>query len=118
MDALSENNSVSFSKDFQLLTQHLRHPETFDLPAYQVEVALRPYQERGVQWLSMLHHYGFGGILADDMGLGKTIATLALVNSVPYDSAHVEKNRYASKTTLIVVPMSLLTQWKEEFEWT
>lgn len=57
-----------------------------------------------------------GGILADEMGLGKTIATLALVNSVPYDSAHVEKNRYASKTTLIVVPMSLLTQWKEEFE--
>ncbi|MGX9642073.1 SNF2-related protein [Streptococcus pneumoniae] len=25
----------------------------------------------------MLHHYGFGGILADDMGLGKTLQTIA-----------------------------------------
>ncbi|KAI5957480.1 RAD5 [Candida theae] len=57
-----------------------------------------------------------GGILADEMGLGKTIATLALINSVPYDKAHDVENRYASKTTLIVMPMSLLTQWKEEFE--
>ncbi|KAI5951962.1 RAD5 [Candida jiufengensis] len=58
-----------------------------------------------------------GGILADEMGLGKTIATLALVNSVPYDiSEENTKKRYASKTTLIVVPMSLLSQWKDEFE--
>ena len=77
MDALSESDSVRFSKDFQLLTQHLSKPETFDLPTYKVEAGLRPYQEKGVQWLSMLHHYGFGGILADDMGLGKTLQTIA-----------------------------------------
>ncbi|KAI5960598.1 RAD5 [Candida pseudojiufengensis] len=58
-----------------------------------------------------------GGILADEMGLGKTIATLALINSVPYDTnIDNNKKRYASKTTLIVVPMSLLSQWKDEFE--
>ena len=87
MAALSESDSVRFSKDFQLLTQHLSKPETFDLPTYKVEAGLRPYQEKGVQWLSMLHHYGFGGILADDMGLGKTLQTIA------YLSAHLEEGQ-------------------------
>ncbi|CAN3361744.1 DNA repair protein Rad5p [Diutina catenulata] len=61
-----------------------------------------------------------GGILADEMGLGKTISTLALVNSVPYDtstpSTLTSKKRYAARTTLVVVPMSLLSQWKSEFD--
>mgnify|MGYP001173995695 CR=1 FL=1 len=63
-----------------------------------------------------------GGILADEMGLGKTISTLALINSVPMDVMFEEnkeledKTIYASKTTLIIVPMSLLSQWQKEFE--
>lgn len=59
-----------------------------------------------------------GGILADEMGLGKTISTLSLIHSVPYDTSNeTTRNRnYASKTTLVVVPMSLLSQWKAEFD--
>lgn len=75
-----------------------------------------------------------GGLLADEMGLGKTISTLAMISMVPCDTDPVEeKNKreneigmndygykndkpYASKTTLIVVPMSLLFQWQKEFE--
>lgn len=63
-----------------------------------------------------------GGILADEMGLGKTISTLALINSVPIDllfeenKAVEDEKIYASKTTLIIVPMSLLTQWQKEFD--
>lgn len=59
-----------------------------------------------------------GGILADEMGLGKTILTLALIMSAPYDddSALVGYKNYASKSTLIIVPMSLLSQWKSEFD--
>ena len=34
---------------------------------------LRPYQERGLAWLSFLGNLGLGGILADEMGLGKCI---------------------------------------------
>jgi hypothetical protein len=30
---------------------------------------LRPYQERGVDWLQFLRAAGLGGVLADDMGL-------------------------------------------------
>lgn len=59
-----------------------------------------------------------GGVLADEMGLGKTILTLSLVHSVPYDigaETPIPRN-YASKSTLVVVPMSLLSQWKSEFE--
>ncbi len=106
MDSLSENDSVRFSEDFQQLAQHLRKPETFDLPSYHVEVDLRPYQERGVQWLSMLHHYGFGGILADDMGLGKTLQTIA------YLSAHLEDGQ----RVLVLSPSSLIYNWQDEFK--
>ena len=34
---------------------------------------LRPYQERGLAWLSFLGDLGLGGILADDMGSGKCV---------------------------------------------
>lgn len=59
-----------------------------------------------------------GGILADEMGLGKTISALALINSVPYDtkSSLLGNSDYASQTTLVIVPMSLLSQWKKEFD--
>lgn len=64
-----------------------------------------------------------GGILADEMGLGKTITTFSLVLSCPKDLRyeqlpvdHVERiTDYAYSTTLIVVPMALLTQWEKEF---
>ncbi|KAF3991732.1 hypothetical protein FT663_02605 [Candidozyma haemuli var. vulneris] len=66
----------------------------------------------------MMKSFMKGGILADEMGLGKTISILSLVHSVPYDSSalNFEPPRYASKTTLVVVPMSLLSQWKSEFD--
>ena len=41
---------------------------------------LRPYQERGLSWLSFLGELGLGGVLADDMGLGKTIQLLSLIS--------------------------------------
>ena len=40
---------------------------------------LRPYQERGLAWMSFLGNLGLGGILADSMGLGKTIQLLGLM---------------------------------------
>ena len=62
---------------------------------------LRPYQERGLSWLSFLSRLGLGGILADDMGLGKTAQTLALLLSAPGPS-------------LLICPMSLLSNWRKE----
>ncbi|WP_328601167.1 DEAD/DEAH box helicase [Actinomadura physcomitrii] len=71
-------------------------PETF-------RGTLRPYQERGLAWLSFLSGLGLGGILADDMGLGKTAQTLALLLAAP-------------GRTLLVCPMSLVGNWQREAE--
>ncbi|MGT2908203.1 DEAD/DEAH box helicase [Streptococcus dentiloxodontae] len=105
LDAMADKESVSFSDDFYRLAQHLRRPETFELPEFDVKTELRPYQKRGVQWLSMLHHYGFGGVLADDMGLGKTLQTIA------YLSAHLNRD----ERVLVLTPSSLIYNWQDEF---
>jgi SNF2 family DNA or RNA helicase len=64
---------------------------------------LRPYQERGVGWLSFLGGLGLGACLADDMGLGKTAQLLATVLSDAVDGP-----------TLVVCPVSVLGNWQRE----
>jgi SNF2 family DNA or RNA helicase len=46
---------------------------------------LRPYQERGLAWLTFLGDLGLGAILADDMGLGKCVMprSAVFVNGSP-----------------------------------
>ena len=104
-DILEDQENVSFSEGFRQLAYDLRHPEEFQLPSLQVEAELRDYQELGVKWLSMLNHYGFGGILADDMGLGKTLQTIAFLTAV----------LRGSKNALILAPSSLVYNWQDEF---
>ena len=76
---------------------------------------LRPYQERGLAWLSFLSDLGLGGILADDMGLGKSVQTLALLD-------HERMRRGVpgvpprTGPTLLVCPMSLVGNWQREAE--
>jgi SNF2 family DNA or RNA helicase len=69
---------------------------------------LYPYQEDGLQWLMYCCINRIGGILADDMGLGKTAQIIALVaNLIETDIL---------KPILIVVPSTLLENWKREFQ--
>ncbi|WP_432923485.1 SNF2-related protein [Microbispora sp. CA-135349] len=68
---------------------------------------LRPYQERGLAWLTFMSQIGLGGILADDMGLGKTAQTLSLLTKERESGEPVE-------ATLLVCPMSLLSNWQKE----
>ncbi|WP_327093123.1 DEAD/DEAH box helicase [Nonomuraea sp. NBC_01738] len=72
-----------------------------------LDATLRPYQERGLAWLSFLSELGLGGVLADDMGLGKTITTLALL-------VHERAAATDLPPTLLVCPMSLVGNWQRE----
>jgi SNF2 family DNA or RNA helicase len=67
---------------------------------------LRPYQERGLSWLHFLARLGLGGILADDMGLGKTAQTLSLLLAERADGPVAP--------TLLICPMSLVSNWQKE----
>lgn len=72
-----------------------------------LQAELRPYQQRGLHWLSTLASIGLNGILADDMGLGKTLQTLALL-------LHEKAERRLVQPALILVPTSVLSTWEQE----
>ncbi len=71
---------------------------------------LRHYQETGHNWLWFLSNLGLGACLADDMGLGKTIQVLSLLLALK------EKKMSSGKPSLLVLPASLLANWKAEMK--
>lgn len=73
-------------------------------PARTFQADLRPYQLVGYNWLNFMQDQTFGALLADDMGLGKTVQILALLDSL----------RQENKRALLVIPASLLENWKKE----
>jgi non-specific serine/threonine protein kinase len=78
-------------------------------PGEALRTALRPYQREGVRWLWALSRLGLGGCLADDMGLGKTVQVLALL-------LLLKRHGAIPGPHLLVVPASLLANWKAEAE--
>ena len=75
---------------------------------------LRPYQQRGLAWLSFLSSLGLGACLADDMGLGKTPQTLALLLAEREQHAAQSRNRLGP--TLLICPTSVVGNWQREAE--
>jgi len=74
-----------------------------------LKATLRPYQQKGYEWLVFLHTLGTGGILADDMGLGKTVQAIALLLWV---KAKTKKHQMH----LVVAPTSVVPNWQSEIE--
>ena len=87
----------------------LRSPEPALAPVARKDLraTLRGYQEAGVGWLRLLTGLGLGACLADDMGLGKTMQVLALLLML---------RREKAGPSLLVLPASLLANWKAELE--
>lgn len=85
--------------------------QAFD-PGRGLHASLRPYQQTGVHWLWFMTRLGLGACLADDMGLGKTLQTIALLFQLKRESAAQEAD--GAKPSLLVVPASLLANWKNE----
>ena len=77
-------------------------------PALRAE--LRPYQRSGLNWLHFLTQFGLGACLADDMGLGKTVQVIALLLALK------SEGKADNRSSLLVVPASLIANWKAELE--
>jgi non-specific serine/threonine protein kinase len=92
------------------LLDDLRSPECMPQITLGADLnaTLRKYQETGVGWLWFLSRLGLGACLADDMGLGKTIQVLALLVAL--------QKQGRPKPSLLVVPASLLANWKTEMQ--
>ena len=101
-----DQDQISFTEEFRNLAHDLTHPEDFPMKVLNIQADLRDYQKKGIQWFQMLHHYGFGGILADDMGLGKTLQTIAFLSS----------QVQADTSVLILAPSGLIYNWADEFQ--
>lgn len=72
--------------------------------------SLKDHQKEGVAWLQHLYKSKASGcLMADDMGLGKTLQILYFIDW--------HSRKYANhKPYLIVAPISLLENWKNEYE--
>ncbi|XP_070252429.1 chromodomain-helicase-DNA-binding protein 1-like [Myotis yumanensis] len=72
-------------------------------------IHLRSYQLEGVNWLAQRFHYQNGCILGDEMGLGKTCQTIAFF-------IYLAGRLNDEGPFLILCPLSVLSNWKEEIE--
>ncbi len=110
-ESLADDIDVSCGRWLGSVLEKMRNPQLIRsvTPAKDFKAVLRPYQQKGLDWLFLMHSLGFGACLADDMGLGKTIQVLAFLKTL------VNKDK-ALPTNLLVLPATLLTNWADEIK--
>eukprot|EP00924_Labyrinthula_sp_SR-Ha-C_P014559 augustus_masked-scaffold_34-processed-gene-1.0-mRNA-1 protein AED:0.11 eAED:0.12 QI:0/-1/0/1/-1/1/1/0/860 len=94
---LSSSNLVSLREDIRL-------PCSIWHELYQ-------HQKEGILWLHDIFNKKSGGILSDEQGLGKTITVACFLLSSKLRKLLSKRNGLC---TLIIVPTTVLANWKEE----
>ncbi|WP_369900170.1 SNF2 helicase associated domain-containing protein [Bacillus manliponensis] len=109
--SFEEGNMLHLDDTVTELLESIRNPSVlgFEVPAC-VKNVLRPYQVDGFQWMKMLAHYRFGGILGDDMGVGKTLQSITFIASI------LSEIRERKVPVLIIAPSSLTYNWLHELK--
>lgn len=109
LNDVSEHTSLTIQRKLNKLGEFDEIQEI--APPDKFKGSLRPYQQAGYNWFHFLQQYRFGGLLADDMGLGKTVQTLALLQEQKESLGPQD-----AKTSLLIVPTSLIFNWQKEAE--
>ena len=106
-EAVREWSGLTAGAVLDAVLTELRAPETLQRSAPpDLHAELRPYQRTGYAWLRFAVRLGLGACLADDMGLGKTVQVIALLLDLKRDGP--------GPASLLVVPASLIANWKAE----
>lgn len=108
-DSKSEetNISVTVSDAWWEKWQQWQVAETIMYPLpLRVHATLRPYQQKGFEWMKLLAEINAGACLADDMGLGKTLQTICFITD--------RLDHSVKGIALIVCPSSLIYNWQQE----
>jgi SNF2 family DNA or RNA helicase/uncharacterized Zn finger protein len=100
---------VQLDEKAREMIRELKSIQSIPAPS-SLQASLRPYQQRGFEWMYKNSRLGLGSLIADDMGLGKTLQVITLLLKFK------EEKSLGKKQVLIVVPTSLLTNWKKEVE--
>ncbi|KAM9858612.1 DNA excision repair protein ERCC-6-like 2 [Aulostomus maculatus] len=103
-----------------------------DKVPYTINRYLRDYQREGVRFIYNNYIHSRGCILGDDMGLGKTVQVIGFLAAVMHKTGtweDIENNkpeflqsqipsnyRKPSKVFLVVSPLSVLYNWKDELD--
>ena len=105
--AIHEWTGLTAGPELESILNGLRSPESRQETAPRdLKADLRPYQRTGYGWLRFVVRLGLGACLADDMGLGKTIQVISLLLDLKRDKK--------AGASLLVVPASLIANWKSE----
>ena len=107
MSAEEELYEVEYDQAIEQMLSQLQDKNQLKavLPPDTLKATLRPYQARGLSWMSYLENIGMNPCLADDMGLGKTMQVIALLLTHPKVAP-----------ALLVAPTSVVGNWQREVE--